>query len=225
MKWTNVKWSDLATLRHLGACLVLLALTCDSRAGTDRPLPLAESSAPVAEQLISVPGTSFQFEAGGVRRLLERRQDAGALLGALMVWISENSDLRRVQTVPRIKFSASEEMVALQSAELAGWRVATPRTASHAEEHTVTAVYDSATGTIHLPADWTGETPGQLSILVHEFVHHLQHANAMKFECPQAREAGAYRVQQKWLALFGRDLESEFGVDAFTLLVRTKCFF
>lgn len=142
-----------------------------------------------------------------------------------MSWISNASGLPRVQTLPRVKFSLPEAIIALHSNEFTGSRVAVPKPASHAEQQTVVAVYDSATATIHLPDGWTGRTAGELSILVHEMVHHLQYANGLKFECLQAREKAAYDIQQKWLALFGRDLERDFAVDPFTLLVRTKCFY
>jgi hypothetical protein len=42
--------------------------------------------------------------------------------------------------------------------------------------------------TIYLPKNWTGSTPAELSVLVHEMVHHLQGATKTKYECPQARE-------------------------------------
>jgi hypothetical protein len=85
------------------------------------------------------------------------------------------------------------------------------------------AVYDDLTKTIYLPDTWKGETPADLSILVHEMVHHLQNTSRKKYECPGAREQMAYAAQDKWLKLFGRDLLSEFQIDAFTLRVSTAC--
>jgi len=202
------------------AVSIFAALSGSVPAAADQP-----QIGTATEQRIAVPGTSFQFDAASARRLLERRDDSEALLGALMSWISNASGLPNVQTVPRVKFSPPEAIVALHSNELAGWRATMPKTASHAEQQTVVAVYDSATATIHLPNGWTGRTAGELSILVHEMVHHLQYANGLKFECPQAREKTAYDIQQRWLALFGRDLNRDFAVDPFTLLVRTKCFY
>ena len=63
----------------------------------------------------------------------------------------------------------------------------------------------------------------ELSVLVHETVHHLQHLAGTRFECAQASETLAYAAQEKWLALFGRSLESEFEIDPFTRLVSTRC--
>jgi hypothetical protein len=87
------------------------------------------------------------------------------------------------------------------------------------------AVYDDRTRTIFLPDTWTGETPADLSVLVHEMVHHLQNSAHMKYECPGAREQLAYTAQDHWLKLSGRDLASEFEIDAFTLKVTTSCGF
>jgi hypothetical protein len=87
------------------------------------------------------------------------------------------------------------------------------------------ALYDPLTATILLPDDWTGDTPAELSVLVHEMVHHLQYKKAFKYECPAAREELAYKAQEKWLSLFKRNLESEFQIYAFTLKVATTCGF
>jgi hypothetical protein len=76
---------------------------------------------------------------------------------------------------------------------------------------------------IYLPEGWTGNTPAELSILVHEMVHHLQNVENLKFECPQEREQLAYKAQERWLGLFGRDLLRDFELDPFTLLVATRC--
>jgi len=46
----------------------------------------------------------------------------------------------------------------------------------------------------------------------------------LKYECPQEREKLAYIAQDRWLALFGHSLESDFHMDAFSLLVKTQCF-
>ncbi len=87
------------------------------------------------------------------------------------------------------------------------------------------ALYDDRDNTIYLPTKWTGQTPAELSVLVHEMVHHLQNAAKTKFDCPQAREQLAYAAQQKWLGLFGRNLDDEFQIDPFTLLVMTRCMY
>jgi hypothetical protein len=89
----------------------------------------------------------------------------------------------------------------------------------------IAAVYEDATRTIYLPEGWTGGTPAEVSVLVHEMVHHLQNLSGQKYECAAAREKPAYTAQQKWLALSGRNFFEEFDTDPMTLLVRTACGF
>ena len=73
-------------------------------------------------------------------------------------------------------------------------------------------------------ATQSDDTPAELSVLVHEVVHHFQNVLRLKYECPQEREKLAYIAQDRWLALFGHSLESDFHMDAFSLLVKTQCF-
>jgi len=89
----------------------------------------------------------------------------------------------------------------------------------------VVAAYDPLGRTILLPERWSGGTPAELSILVHEMVHHLQNVAHTKYECPQASEELAYAAQERWLNLFGRNLAGDFGIDGLTLLASTKCMY
>jgi hypothetical protein len=85
------------------------------------------------------------------------------------------------------------------------------------------AVYHDARRTIFLPEGWTGESPAELSVLVHEMVHHLQNVGAVKYECAAAREKPAYLAQNRWLQQFGQNLETTFEVDLFTVVVKSTC--
>jgi uncharacterized protein DUF6647 len=85
------------------------------------------------------------------------------------------------------------------------------------------ALYDDAARTILLPRGWTGATPAELSVLVHEMTHHLQNVSGRTFPCPAAREQEAFGLQARWLGRYGLTLESEFEIDALTLLVLTHC--
>lgn len=87
----------------------------------------------------------------------------------------------------------------------------------------VVAVYDHAANTIYVTEGWTGRSPADLSVLVHEMVHHLQAASGMRFACPAEREALAYEAQDAWLRLFGMELETALGVDEALILVSTAC--
>lgn len=76
-------------------------------------------------------------------------------------------------------------------------------------------------GIIYLIEGWTGRTPADLSVLVHEMVHHFQYKLGLKHECPQDREKLAYAAQDRWLHLFGHSLESDFELDGFSVIVKT----
>ncbi|HUG61279.1 MAG TPA: DUF6647 family protein, partial [Methylomirabilota bacterium] len=75
------------------------------------------------------------------------------------------------------------------------------------------------------PEGWTGTSPAEVSVLVHELVHHLQNVGGVAYDCPEAREKPAYQAQARWLELFGGSLEEAFQVDPMTILVRTNCMF
>ena len=76
----------------------------------------------------------------------------------------------------------------------------------------VVALYDLSRQVICLPEGWTGESPAEQSILVHEMVHHLQHRAKIRFNCPEEREKLAYEAQELWLARFGTSLEQSLNL-------------
>ncbi len=139
-------------------------------------------------------------------------QEPPPLLDAIVLWLAANFDLPAPAETP--------DLVSLPDAELVAMRFGSGATVPSG---VVVALYDDASRTIYLSEDWTGRTPAELSVLVHEMVHHLQSAADLRFACPGQREALAYHAQDAWLALFGENLESAFGIDAATLLVGTVC--
>ena len=77
---------------------------------------------------------------------------------------------------------------------------------------------------IILTDNWRGRSPAEISILVHEMVHHIQNKAGLTYDCPQARETLAYAAQDLWLSYFGNNLEQEFSIDPLVLKVTTTCF-
>ena len=146
-----------------------------------------------------------------------------ALLTALVVWLATNFGLPANFDHPRIEFVPATRMTALLQEEIGQQKeTATSPTESDAE---IVSLYNRDLKTVYLPDGWTGKTPAELSILVHEMVHHLQNLGGLKFACPQEREELAYKAQERWLKLFGHDLLSDFQMDPFTILVKSHCFF
>lgn len=146
-----------------------------------------------------------------------------ALLTAIMLWLSANFGLPVIHEHPQVAFVPASQITALRHNGSAG----SERESAHADGDSnpreVVAVYDDKRKVIFLREGFSLGTPAELSVLVHEMVHHLQNVGGLRFECPQAREDVAYKAQNRWLGLFGRDLEADFDIDAFTLLVTTRC--
>jgi Domain of unknown function (DUF6647) len=151
-----------------------------------------------------------------------------SLLTLIVTWLSFNFGLPAIYDHPRIERVSQEKMAAVRYGGPVASRPASQvaraeRAPLAARGPEVEALYDDASRTIYLDEKWTGSTPREMSVLVHEMVHHLQHAAGMKYECPQAREKLAYAAQDRWLSLFGLNLMDEFRIDPMTLLVRTHC--
>ena len=149
------------------------------------------------------------------------------LLRSMIAWLAAHYDLPASAELPQIEFASPLKLVSMRYKRL-------PPYASHqdsvlnpsapaAHQREVVAIYDDKTQTIFLPEGWTGTTPVERSILVHEMVHHMQNLAKMKYECPAAREKLAYEAQSDWLKLRGLDLETEFDVDLFTIFVTSAC--
>ncbi len=139
-------------------------------------------------------------------------RDAPPLLDTIVLWLSANFDLPAPVQAPLLATLPEADLVAMRYGPEA--QVAPGQ---------VVALYDEAGATIYLSEGWTGRSPAELSVLVHEVVHHLQSSADQRFACPAERERLAYHAQGEWLALFGETLETAFDIDAATLLVGTVC--
>lgn len=135
-----------------------------------------------------------------------------ALLSAIVIWLSVNFGLPPNYDHPAIELLPTTQIVAIHYGAL------DPR-----RQRKVVAVYDMTTKTILLSETWTGTAPADLSVLVHEMVHHLQNLADLQYPCPGSREELAYAAQEKWLSLFGGDLLADFNLDRMTLKLSTQC--
>jgi hypothetical protein len=147
------------------------------------------------------------------------------LLTEIAEWLSTNFGLPAARALPKIAFSPPERIAAIRYGGLLNNDMApsaAPARQSSGDEDVV-AVYLHTTQTILLPEGWRGLTPAEVSVLVHEMVHHLQHQAQIRYPCSEAREKLAYQAQERWLARFGHTLKGAFGIDALTLLIRTNC--
>jgi Domain of unknown function (DUF6647) len=188
---------------------------------------IGPSSAQSAEQATALAAIDPSPVFGDVESPPDAARPSEALLTEIVTWLAENYGLAAIHDHPRIEFARQPKLVAVRYNTLLpeGWREG--RTQDPAvpavQQREVVALYNDMTKTIFLPDAWTGKTPAEVSVLVHEMVHHLQNLAGLKYDCPAAREKPAYLAQDKWLQHYGLDLETEFQIDKFTLVVNSAC--
>lgn len=134
------------------------------------------------------------------------------LLTVIVTWLSLSFGLPAHYDHPTIAFLPEEALHGVHYGP-----------AYSREDARVVAVYDEARSKILLTRNWKVTSPADVSVLVHEMVHHLQRNAGMTYGCPAAGEKLAYTAQAEWLEQFGTSLEREFELDAFTLKVMTTC--
>jgi hypothetical protein len=183
---------------------------------------------PVTSPSVKPLGTDRNMVLGGAKFRHPASCSGEALPAAIETWLSMEFDLPAIREHPRLKLVSAAKIAALRFKGL----LSNPRTGIAANDHGTSsapgdtvAVYHDATQTIYLPQGWSGNTPAELSVLVHEMIHHFQNVLGLKHECPQQREKLAYIAQDRWLSLFGHSLEDDFALDPFSLLVKTTCFY
>ncbi len=187
-------------------------------------LSSAQGARPNDVPMLPVIGSS------GVQSQSDATRPTRTLLTEIVTWLSANFDLPAIQDHPSVQFVSPAKLASMRYEDKGclpdrpcETGVYEPVEAAHQRE--VVALYKGTTRTIFLSDLWTGTTPADQSVLVHEMVHHLQNLGELKFECPKAREKLAYTAQDRWLKRFGKDLETEFDVDMFTIFVSSACMY
>ena len=171
---------------------------------------------------VTIPGTDYVVSFARPRSAGARAPEP--LLKAVVTWLADNFGLPAADAYPRVAFASAS---AIATFHYTGLLSDSPRDAAAvpAGRREVVAAYDANANAIYLPLGWTGGTPAELSILVHEMVHHLQHLAGIRYPCPQASEELAYAAQDRWLGLFGTDLATDFDLDPFTVTVSVQCIY
>jgi hypothetical protein len=196
-----------------------------SGCGVAAALVLAFASAQSgADERVTLPGTSYEIVLEP-KNGHEPTPPSPALIEAIGAWLSFSFELPAISQLPSLRFAAPEDMAALRHRGVASDHSVTIGATVLSEAADLLALYDDESRVIYLRDDWRGDTAAALSIVVHEMVHHVQNQAGLRFECYEAREKQAFAAQEQWLALFGKNLDSEFGLDPLTLLVRTNCSF
>jgi hypothetical protein len=153
-----------------------------------------------------------------------------ALMSTIVTWLATNFELPASHSHPRVELASPAKLAAVRYRGLApgpqqGIVVVGNQATPLSLGRDLLAVYDRASRTMYLREGWAGATPAEISVLVHEMVHHLQSEAGLAYPCPAASEKLAYEAQQKWLALSNLSLEREFEVDRFTIMVRASCMY
>jgi len=190
------------------------------------------TSIATAEDLLKIPGTNYYIILDEAQSL--NTADNQPLLAAIADWLSKEFGLPVIDRFPEIKLISSGELGALRYNSLVPPSAheiardpgsAQPQSSAYPPTNDTVAVYLDGAEIIYLTEGWTGRTPADLSVLVHDMVHHFQYRLGLKHECPQDREKLAYAAQDRWLHLFGHSLESDFELDGFSVLGKTHCFY
>ncbi len=145
------------------------------------------------------------------------------LLTVITTWLSVNFGLPAAADHPQVQFVDPTQLFAVHTSQLSADEIARMRSDGNTFDDLV-AVYDDRSRTIYLPASWSAASPADVSVLVHEMVHHLQRFDDRTFACIEAREKPAYAAQARWLEHLGTSLEQEFDLDPMSLLFLTKCY-
>src|SRR5262245_24750019 len=210
-------------LKSLLCCTTLLIVATAGYAHGQEP---AMQATTIEQRSITLPGTDHVFISSAAALRAPGGSLRADLLAAIDAWLAFEFKLPTMTEPPRIELVAAARMASLR---YRGILSDAPKNSSPSDSPAIAAdrdtvaVYSDSERTIYLPDGWTSDNPTDLSMLVHEMVHHAQNLHGLKFECPQEREKLAYLAQERWLGLFGRSLASDFGLDPFSLLVKTRC--
>jgi hypothetical protein len=151
---------------------------------------------------IDTSGNQTPAAGANAARLANRNSSVRSLLPVIASWLAENFNLPASNEYPRIAFVPRAKLYAMlfggqgasESTNSANTR---GQSARRNGRHVVEALYDKISRTMYLHEGWTGAKPAEVSVLVHEMVHHLQNVAGLKFDCPQASEELAYQAQDR----------------------------
>lgn len=215
--------------RHLYKTIFCAAFAFSATNGSDAQEKSSRQQTrgtPTHLRAVVLPGTRYEIVPGRIISFEDGRGED--LLAAIRTWLTKNLGLPANYERPRIEFVQPSKMAALLRREQ--YQDPYAHTLLDGEDvislnggRSIAALYDDGNKTIYLPEGWSGKTPAELSVLVHEMVHHLQNLAGLKYGCSEEREKLAYAAQTQWLGLFGRNLATEFQMDPFTIFVRSNC--
>jgi hypothetical protein len=171
--------------------------------------------------LLAILPAASAAEPQGDREAVAGEAPFDALLMSVAAWVAEDRGTAVPDEMPRLVLLPRQRMI--QTFDAARQPRADGR--SRGETSDLLAFYNMRTRTIYMPSDWTGEDPAELSILVHEMVHHFQVVEDESFPCSGARERDAYAAQGRWLAQHGETLEGALAINPLFVLLTANCLY
>lgn len=141
------------------------------------------------------------------------------LMTALMVWASAQTGLPVPDTHPTVVMADSCEI----EREYRG----DPNWACTGDGMRITAIYNQETRTMTLPDTWSPDSLYDVSILLHELVHHMQAEQGLtngKVECPgRDIERPAYEAQLAFIEATGLPGFQTLGINGLAYNMLTNC--
>lgn len=93
----------------------------------------------------------------------------------------------------------------------------------HECANTVVAIYDRDGNRVFLPNTWSASNLYDVSVLLHELVHHMQNAAGVEYECLSQSEKEAYAAQVEWLKASGVDPYKVMQSNPLAIHLRSMC--
>ena len=137
------------------------------------------------------------------------------LMFAFMAWISAVTGLPPAEELPELVFNTPAELQMLHHPG-----------AAYREGDGVpqaVALYDLEERIIHLTDDWEVRDPVDLSVLLHELVHHMQASADVGYDCRGAMEKVAYDAQIAFLASMDLDMFEVMEINRLFYVLLTTC--
>ena len=120
-----------------------------------------------AQEMATLPQT---FEQNGVIKQTEHED----LLISIENWLSSQFNLPTFNHHPRIELVAPSTIASLGYKKLLSDPSVVAESETTGSQPNTVSLYDDVTQTIYLLKGWTGNDDVEVSILVHEMVHHFQ---------------------------------------------------
>ena len=179
------------------------------------PVSGAQSARTNRSRSVSKPDSGLNFlSSKGEREGVIELGRIALLLDAIVIWISSNFDLPADFNHPEIRIVSQRALAQMRYGE-----------SGIDAGRNLIAIYSDDHSTVYISESWSSRSATDLSVLVHEVVHHLQHVGDRIYSCAGEREKLAHEAQEKWLHQFGRSLQQDFGLDRLTLMVAEACMF